>query len=352
MFPSHSGEESLVRPIVQVAVHASQFPENAQRALLASLRTRQVNHKFLYESIKRTGKWLTLHEAHSPARTDPNCAETYEKAFVATARLTTAQRIHVIGLGCGSGQKDTQLLKLLKQDGKHLSYSPCDVSLAMVLGACQTVSAVVGAEVCFPLLCDLAEADDSAAVFERQCPPDASRLITFFGMLPNFEPQLILPRLAALLRPNDSLLLSANLAPGRDYAAGVQRILPQYDNKLTRDWLMAFLLDLGVERSDGEFRFVVEACPQGTGLRRVIAEFHFKERRCIQVANEQFEFRNGDAVRLFFSYRHTPDRVRGLLEGHGITVLDQWITRSEEEGVFLCRRTGKGDKLALDQSGG
>ena len=137
-------------------------------------------------------------------------------------------------------------------------------------------------------------------------------------------------------------LLSANLAPGREYAAGVQRILPQYDNKLTRDWLMAFLLDLGVERSDGEFRFVVEACPQGTGLRRVIAEFYFKEPRCIQVADEQFEFRGGDAVRLFFSYRHTPDRVRRLLQGHGITVLEQWITRSEEEGVFLCRRTGKG----------
>jgi len=342
VFPSHSGEESLVRPIVQVAVHASQFPENVQRALLASLRTRRINHKFLYDSIKRTGKWLALHEAHSPARTDPNCAETYEKAFVATARLTAAQRIHVIGLGCGSGQKDTQLLKLLKQDVKHLSYSPCDVSLAMVLGACQTVSAVVGAEVCFPLLCDLAEAEDSAAVFEWQCPPDASRLITFFGMLPNFEPQLILPRLAALLRPNDSLLLSANLAPGRDYAAGVQRILPQYDNKLTRDWLMAFLLDLGVERSDGEFRFGVEACPQGTGLRRVIAEFHFKERRCILAADEQFEFRGGDAVRLFFSYRHTPDRVRRLLQGHGITVLDQWITRSEEEGVFLCRRDRPG----------
>ena len=146
--------------------------------------------------------------------------------------------------------------------------------------------------------------------------------------------------LVGQLRPNDRLLLSANLAPGRDYAAGVKRILPQYDNKLTRDWLMAFLLDLGVERSDGEFRFVVEACPQGTGLRRVIAEFHFKERRCIQAADEQFEFLGGDAVRLFFSYRHTPDRVRSLLQVHGITVLDQWITRSEEEGVFLCRRTG------------
>jgi len=82
-------------------------------------------------------------------------------------------------------------------------------------------------------------------------------LITFFGMIPNFEPQLILPRLAALVRPADHLLFSANLAPGSDYAAGVRQVLPLYDNALTRDWLMTFLTDLGVERDDGELRFSI-----------------------------------------------------------------------------------------------
>ena len=70
-------------------------------------------------------------------------------------------------------------------------------------------------------------------------------------MIPNFEPQVILPRLAGMIRPEDYLLLSANLAPGADYAAGVQRILPLYDNTLTREWLMTFLLDLGVEMGLG-----------------------------------------------------------------------------------------------------
>ena len=334
-----------MQSIVRVTVHPSQFPQNAQRALLASLRARQINHKFLYDGAKHAQKWLALHEAHSPAPTDPDCAETYEKAFEAAAQMMMARQVHVIGLGCGGGQKDTRLLELLKRGGDPLSYAPCDVSLAMVLEACQTASAVVNAEECFPLLCDLAETEDLAAVLERENPPGASRLITFFGMLPNFEPQTILTRLAALLRPNDRLLLSANLAPGPDYAAGLQRILPQYDNAPARDWLMTFLLDLGVERTDGELRFAIENCPQKTGLRRVIAEFHFKGWRRIQVANEPFEFRPGDAVRLFFSYRHTTERVRKLLGGQGIIVLDAWITRSEEEAVFLCRGGGSTEGL-------
>ena len=74
-------------------------------------------------------------------------------------------------------------------------------------------------------------------------------------MIPNFEPQNILPKLAALVRPEDFLLFSANLAPGENYAAGVKKVLPQYDNPPTRDWLLTFLLDLGVARGDGELQF-------------------------------------------------------------------------------------------------
>ena len=327
-----------MRSIVQVTVHASQFPGNVQQTLRASLRTGRINHKFLYDGVRHAQKWLALHEAYSPARTVPDCVATYEKAFAAAARNTPKERVHVVGLGCGGGQKDAQLLALLKRAGRKLSYTPCDVSLAMVLAACQTASEVLDLEDCFPLVCDLAEADDLTAVLEHQCPPDAGGLVTFFGMLPNFEPQVILPRLAGLVRAGDRLLLDANLAPGPDYAFGVQSILPQYDNELTRDWLMTFLLDIGVERSDGDLQFAVQDDMPEHGLKRVVAEFHFKDTRRIEVQSEMFEFLRGESLRLFFSYRHTPDRVGQLLARHGLAVVDQWVTRAEDEGVFLCQR--------------
>src|SRR5439155_1069101 len=135
--------------------------------------------------------------------------------------------------------------------------TPSDVSTAMVLVARQTTLSIIPAENCSALVCDLASADDLPAVLDEHSISGAARLITFFGMMPNFEPQAILPRLAGIVRPGDFLLLSANLAPGPDYAAGVQRILLLYDNALTRDWLMTFLLDLGVEAADGELHFCI-----------------------------------------------------------------------------------------------
>src|ERR1700744_5212048 len=111
-----------------ITIHRSQFPENVRRDLLVSLRTRRLNHKFHYDSFKQTQKWLALHEAHSPARTDTDCLDTYDIAFVEAAKKIPAREIHIIGLGCGGGQKDTRLLELLKKSGKRIFFKPTDVS--------------------------------------------------------------------------------------------------------------------------------------------------------------------------------------------------------------------------------
>lgn len=315
-----------------VTIHPSQFPGQVRQDLLASLRTRQLNHKFLYDSFKQTQKWLALHEAHSPARTDDNCLATYDRAFVATAGKFTANAVHVIGLGCGGGQKDTRLLELLRQPGRELFYTPCDVGLAMTLVARETALAVVPAQNCFPFVCDLATADDLAVALATRHPA----FVTFFGMIPNFEPEVILPRLAALVRPEDFLLFSANLAPGPDYAAGMKKILPQYDNALTRDWLLTFLDETGIERTDGELRFTIQDGAEN--LKRVAARFHFLREREITVDGEKFKFTPGGSFQLFFSYRYTTGLVEKVLARHGLQVQATWITDSQEEGVFLCRR--------------
>ncbi len=325
--------------VAKVLIHASQFPEKVRRDLLESLRARRVNHKFHYDSVKQTQKWLALHQACSPTRNDVDCAAIYDRAFAAAAARVKSKAVHVVGLGCGGGRKDTRLLTLLKARGRQIFYTPCDVSTAMVLTARRAALAVIPEENCFPLVCDLAAADDLPAILASRFTFHVSRLITFFGMIPNFEPQIILPKLASLVRPKDFLLFSANLAPGNNYAAGVKKVLPQYDNPLTCDWLMTFLIDLGVEHNDGKLRFNIED-DRTNGLKRIEAGFYFTRSRRIEVDNETFDFRAGEIIRLFFSYRYTPEHVRKVLARYGLEVRDQWVARSEEEGVFLVRRSG------------
>jgi L-histidine N-alpha-methyltransferase len=323
---------------VQLAIHTSQFPENVRRDLLESLRLRQVNHKFHYDSIKQTHRWLALHRAYSPFITDTDCAAVYDRAFEAVAGRLPDGLVHLIGLGCGGGQKDARLLELLGKRGKELRYTPSDVSSAMVLIARQAALEWIEERCCFPLVCDLATTGDLQSVLEDIPVRDAARLISLFGMLPNFEPQLFLPRLAALIRTGEHMLVSANLAPGHDYREGIERILPLYDNPLTREWLVTFLLDLGVEREDGGIHFSIEPDATHQDLQRITAHFKFVRGREIEVEAEHFRFEAGDMIRLFFSYRHTPAIIHSLLGSYGLEVSEEWITRSQEEGVFLVTR--------------
>src|SRR5438105_6016550 len=146
--------------LANVTIHSSHFPENVRRDLLESLRTRQINHKFHYDSIKQTQKWLALHQACSPSRTDADCAAIYDRSFEAVTARIAAKRVHLIGLGCGGGQKDARLLTLLRDSGKQVFYTPVDVSTAMVLVGRQAALEMVREQDCFPLVCDLGSTED------------------------------------------------------------------------------------------------------------------------------------------------------------------------------------------------
>src|SRR5690349_10410549 len=135
-----------------VTIHPSQFPDAIRRDLFESLRRRQVNHKFHYDSPKQTQQWLALHQEFSPSRNDADCEAIYDQAFAEVAKLEAGQPIHLIGLGCGGGQKDTRLLKLLQSSGRKVSYIPSDVSVAMTLVARLAALTVIGEADCSPLV--------------------------------------------------------------------------------------------------------------------------------------------------------------------------------------------------------
>src|SRR5260370_1340122 len=105
--------------VANVSLHPTQFPEQVRRALAKSLRSRQINHKFLYDGFKQTRKWLTLHQSCSPSRADADCAATYDASFAAAVGKVACSPVHLVGLGCGGGQKDSRLLKLLVDESRR-----------------------------------------------------------------------------------------------------------------------------------------------------------------------------------------------------------------------------------------
>ena len=326
-----------------VFIHPSQFPEALSRQWRESLRARRMPHKFLYDTPRQAAAWLRVHEALSPARRDATCERMYEAAFQTVAeRLAGADSVDLISLGSGGGQKDAALLRAirLKNPPGRCCYVPVDVSPSLGLVSRAAAMAVgVTPEDCTPLIADLALVDDWEELLSEVSHGCSHRVVCFFGMLPNFEPPMAFARLAALARPDDMLLVSANLAPGADYPTAVEQILPQYDNPPTREWLLGCLVSLGIERTDGLITFSTEACPHDSELRRIKADFTFAHSRTVTVEGEEFVFAAGEVFPLFFSYRYTPERLQNLGRQHALEVVESWSNAAGDEGLFLMSRS-------------
>lgn len=322
---------------VPVFIHPSQFPEAVTRQLADSLEKRRLRPKFHYVSYRQAQRWLELHQAYSPSRTDPGCRSMYDRIFSDAAAELAGKPVQVIGLGCGGGGKDLQLLRALQGAGCALRYIPCDVSHALALTARQTVLEALPAIAIRPLVADLLEAQDLAAFWDEGAAADEIRIFSFLGMIPNFEPPAILGILRSWLRPQDRLILSANLLPGENEGDGLEEILPQYDNALTRRWLMTALDDLDIPSDRYSISFSVQASPDDPALKRIVAEAIFSGSTKVLYEGKSYTFEPEDSFELFFSNRYRP----ALLEKHGhaqnFELYRRHLLESGEEGVWLAR---------------
>jgi hypothetical protein len=326
---------------VDVRIHPSQFPAAIEAAFVASLDNRRMNHQFHYDTPKQALRWLRVHEAFSPARQDLSCQAAYDLGASAAARLLGSGDIDVISLGCGGGKKELGLLEALRKrhPARRVRFLPTDVSVSLTLIARQAaLAAGLAASDCAPLVLDLARAADWGDALQSVLSPGTRRMVTFFGMMPNFSPTDLLPRLASLLAPGDLLMVSANLSPGSDYASGVRAILPSYDNALTGEWLFSVLADLGVLPADGRMEFRVAPCPEGSGLLRVEADFVFRRACTLHYCGRKWPCQRSERFGLFFSYRHTPEQVKALFQQQSLAIRSQWLNAAGDEGVFLIQR--------------
>ena len=318
-------------------------PLPADPELLRNLRAREISPRFLYQSKDQIRKWVALHRKFSPWQVDLDCSGTYRKAFAAVANLLKGGNVHLVGLGCGDGTKDADFLRAFLMSHIRPCYTAVDVAPEMTAVALRQASPVAGADRCGAAVCDLLRpkglrkvlATAESKWFGRPPSPPFTRVCTLFGMLPVFRPEELMPSLAQAVQPGDLLVLSANLAPGTDYDNGMLHVLPQYDNRPTREWLLAFLDYMRVPASCCELSFSVA---RSESVRKIIATITFKTTAGVRIGRNRLQFNPGDKITVFTSYRHTPATIRNSFKHNRFSILRQWITSSGEEGVFLAQR--------------
>ncbi len=309
---------------IELVRDPSAAPERLAESAAAAAREGRFDGRLHYETPEQAAAWLRVHERHSPARADPGVEALYERAATRVAADAAWRPAAVLSLGCGGGRKDAAILAALAAApaaaGEAPLYAPLDISEALVREAGEVCLARVPGLDVRGVVADLR---DAAAVRRAAGRLPGPRLVLFFGILPNLEPDEAWRVLGAAVALGDRCLLSANLAPGADYAEGVRRVLPQYDNPETREWLALLPKRLGWRAAPVDMAFEVEPARGGPGVLRIVCRMGAEE---------------GKPVELFASHRYRPELLREMAADAGFNVERGWVADSGEEGVFLVRR--------------
>ena len=306
-----------------------------RREAAESLQTNQIDPKLLYVTPRQAELWRQVNLRHSPIHGNPEFARIYREAFARVAENLSPETSWLVGLGCGTGLKESELCSQLKARGRRVLFSAVDVSHDLVVESVEKLAAS-GAEQERSLVCDLAEANFLKEWLARTG-IDAPRLFTFFGLAPNLAPSLVTRLFREILRPGDILLASAHLAPvgeGMALPEAMKSVLPQYDNPETLAWLTAALESWGLRnRVDAPEMKIGEV----DGVPAFVATARWKSSEPFEQWGHPFSPKIEEPLRLFHSLRYTPSLFENLLRGEGFNAELLALTSCREEAIWAIR---------------
>ena len=318
-----------------IDIHPSVRDLALGREAVESLEANRIDPKFLYVTPPQTELWRQVFLRHSPIHTNPEFARIYRDAFGQAAARLQSRKVHIVGLGCGTGLKELDLFLQLKAHGDEALFSAIDVSEDLVRESTQKlVAAGAGHDRC--LVCDLAEYDFISGWLDRTS-GGLPRVLTFFGLVPNLSPSTVLKIFRAVIRPGDILLASAHLAPvgdGIELPAAMKAVLPQYDNAETLAWLTAAL-------DQWELRDLVDPpeikIGQVEDIPALVATAGWKSERPFERWGHRFSPANEKPLHLFHSLRYTPSLFEAMLRNAGLEMERLAITFCREEAIWAIR---------------
>jgi L-histidine N-alpha-methyltransferase len=303
-----------------------------ERGAIESLQANRLDPKFLYVTAGQSKLWREVFLRHSPIHGNPEFARIYRDAFAWFGEQFVPGKVWIVGLGCGTGLKELALYSSLKARGQEAEFSAVDVSRELVLESAHKLVGA-GAEHRRSLVCDLARTAFLSEWLDGVA-RDLPRRITFFGLVPNLAPSLVIRLFRAILRPGDILLVSAHLAPigdGVDLPAAMNAVLPQYDNSETLAWLAAAVEHLGLQDwVDASEMTVGEV----EGVPAFLASAPWKTKEPFEKWGHSFLPKTDEPLRLFHSLRYTPSLFEDLLRREGFEVGLLAVTACRQEGIW------------------
>ena len=323
----NSLSKETTRDTIQIDVLLSE--DQIAQEFIAALARHELPEKFFYWFPLSIRAWLNLCNdgAYRNFIRSLSVLQTHASDLVS---MMPTGPIEVISLGAGQGTKDLLLLEQLRQQGRTPRYRPVDASQGLLELACQTAREQQFD--CRGLKADLSNSAHLTALqANRDDPP---RLIMILGnTLGAFDPLTLPGQLAAILRPQDFLLLDGELFSPTDTLTG-------YDNPINRQFAFGPLRSVGLsEPRDGTLHFATDRDDRQPGLYRIRKHFQAATDLAIMLAGETVRLVAGAHIEMNWSYKYDRKTLVSLLTTAGLQPVAQYDSVDKQFLTLLATRS-------------
>ena len=331
-----------------------QFPENKEKIIVSTeksmeerlcenLRNHELPDYLLYTGTGGAKNWLKLNrsEAFPIAR---RLKDLLEENIESIVRFIPSC-MSLVSVGVGSGEKERILLEeLIKKNlaekpasGKvPIRYYPVDINSQLVDLALEKVR-------------DLPVEKKGIVGFieERPLFKEHWRLPVLFCVLGNtfcnYEPEFFLQLIYENLEQGDLFFFDASLlpesGPGEEAHVARKSVLGTYASRENVLFNIYPLLQYGMDPEDFDFELSLSNVDSKIGtLCRTRKSLNILKDTEVRIGSETVSFREGDIIRMGFTYKYTYDQVTDLLDINRFDILRAFRSKDGENAILLAKK--------------
>lgn len=317
--------------------------KSMEERLCESLRNHELPDYFLYTGMGGAKNWLKLDgsETFPVAR---RLKDLLEENIESIVRFIPAF-MSVVSFGVGSGEKEKILLEeLIKKKmaekpafGKlPVCYYPVDINSQLVDIALEKVR-------------DLPLEKKGIVGFIEDMPllKEYWRLPILFCILGNtfcnYEPEILLQLVHENLEQGDLFFFDASLLPetdsGEEAHSVKKTVLGTYSSKENALFNMYPLLQYGMAPEDFDFELSLSHVDSKIGtLCRTRKSLNILKDTEMRIGAETVSFRQGDVIRMGFTYKYTYNQITTLLGINMFEILRAFLSKDGENAIFLTKK--------------
>jgi uncharacterized SAM-dependent methyltransferase len=314
-----------------------------EEKLYESLKKYELPDYLLYTGAGGANNWLKL-EGSGTFPVARQLKIMLEKNVASIIRFVPAC-MSLVSVGVGSGEKERVLLEeLIKKniaenpasEKVSIRYYPVDINNQFVDIALEKVK-------------DLPVEKKGIVGFIEDMPllKKHWHLPVLFCILGNsfcnYEPEFILQLVHENLEQGDLFFFDANLLPaqgsGEEAQSARKSILGTYASRENALFNMYPLLQYGMSPEDFDFELLLAHVDSRIGaLYRTRKSLNILKDAEIRIGPETIGFREGDVIRMGFTYKYTYDQVLAFLDICGFEVLKAFLSEDRTNTLILAKK--------------